>query len=594
MLVHYDPTLPLTLAGDASAYGIGAVISHILPDGSERPIAFASHSLSTSERNYAQLEKEALSLVFGVKKFHQYLYGRKFNLITDHKPLLAILGPKKGIPSLAAARLQRWAVLLSAYQYEIQFKSTQAHANADGLSRLPLLTDDDAPTISTRATTVFNISQIEALPITSTDIASATRKDKVLSKVYRYTKFGWPDQPIEALRPYQSRQQQLTVEGDCLMWGIRVIVPSKYRDHILQELHRDHPGMSKMKSIARSFIWWPGMDADIEHIAKSCSMCQQNKNAPSPAPLHPWTWPTKPWQRIHIDFAGPFLGTSFLVIVDAHSKWPEVFEMSSTSTAKTISTLRHLFATYGLPEQVVSDNGPQFTSEDFEIFMKNNGIKHIRCAPYHPSSNGAVERFNQTFKQALRATAKDGRTLAHRLDDFLLTYRSTPHSTTNRTPSSLFLKREIRTRLSLLHPDVTKRVVNKQADQVAQHDLHSKARSFDVGQPVMVRNLRPSGPKWVPGTILKQTGPLSFVVQVEHGLVWKRHSDQIHHTASKVTSQVTPTTITHEDSDVDAFISPAPPENDTVETTVPAHTADSTPTSRIYPSRVRTAPDRFM
>ena len=104
------------------------------------------------------------------------------------------------------------------------------------------------------------------------------------------------------------------------------------------------------------------------------------------------------------------------MIVDAHSKWPEVLEMPCTSAAKTITALRKLFASYGLPEQVVSDNGPQFTSEEFQSFMKNNGIKHIHCALYHPSSNGAIERFNLTFKQALKASAKDGRTLSHQLD----------------------------------------------------------------------------------------------------------------------------------------------------------------------------------
>ena len=170
VLMHYDPTLPLNLAPDTSAYGIGAVIFHVMPDGSERRIAYASCTLSTSEKNYAQLETEALSLIYGVKKFHQYLYGRKFNLITDHKPLTAILGPKKGIPSLAAACLQRWAILLSAYDY-IVFKPTQAHCNADGLSRLPL--PDEAPLIS-EDVAIYNVAQIHALPITFQAIKTAT------------------------------------------------------------------------------------------------------------------------------------------------------------------------------------------------------------------------------------------------------------------------------------------------------------------------------------------------------------------------------------------------------------------------------------
>ena len=115
ILAHFDPAVPLRLAGDASAYGIGAVLSHLYHDGTERPIAYASRTLTSSERNYTQLEKEALSLVFGIKKFHPYIYGREFQLLTDHKPLTTILGPKAGIPSLAAARLQRWALLLSSY-----------------------------------------------------------------------------------------------------------------------------------------------------------------------------------------------------------------------------------------------------------------------------------------------------------------------------------------------------------------------------------------------------------------------------------------------------------------------------------------------
>ena len=206
VLTHYDPNLLIALAADASAYGIGAVISHTYPDGSERPISFASRTLTSSERNYAQLEKEALSLVYGVKKFHQYLYGRHFTLVTDHKPLTAILGSKKGVPSLAAARLQCWALLLSAYSYDIQFKPTQSHGNADGFSRLPLNGQLIPSTLG--AASIFNIAQVQFLPVTFQQIKMETKQDPTLSSISSFVSNGWPNKITDDLKPYKVRQNE--------------------------------------------------------------------------------------------------------------------------------------------------------------------------------------------------------------------------------------------------------------------------------------------------------------------------------------------------------------------------------------------------
>ena len=175
--------------------------THFFPtSGSEHPIAYVSRSLTPSEQDYAKVEKEALALVFAVKKFHQYLYGRVFTLVTDHKPLLAILGPKKGIPSLAAARLQRWALLLSAYSYNIEYKPTGQHSNADALSRLPLPDTTSVPVSTVPA--FFNIGQIQSLPVTCDSVQRATRRDPVLSKVISYSKRGWPTTIPDTLKPY--------------------------------------------------------------------------------------------------------------------------------------------------------------------------------------------------------------------------------------------------------------------------------------------------------------------------------------------------------------------------------------------------------
>ena len=278
-----------------------------------------------------------------------------------------------------------------------------------------------------------------------------------------------------------------------------------------------------MKALARGVVWWPGMDVELESKVKTCGACQANRKSPPQAPLHPWEWPSKPWSRLHIDFAGPFLGRTFLIVVDAHSKWLEVTPVSSTSSQQVVRVLRNLFSTHGLPDVIVSDNGTAFTSVEFETFMKRNGIRHVRCAPYHPSSNGLAERAVQTFKEAMKKTKGD---IDVRIARFLFQYRITPHATTGQSPAFLLLRRQPRSALDLMVPDVGSRVRKSQERQKVNHDQGVKVRLFSVGDAVFVKNFSGS-PKWIPGRVIANRGPLSLVIQLDNGSKVNRHVDHV-------------------------------------------------------------------
>ncbi|UYV74269.1 K02A2.6-like, partial [Cordylochernes scorpioides] len=518
VLVPYDTTLPLCLATDASQIGVGAVLSHII-EGQERPIMFASRTLSGAEQNYSQIEKEALAIIYGVTKFHQFIYGRKFILITDHKPLVTILGPKSGIPTLSTSRLQRWALILSAYTYDIKFRRTQDHGNADLLSRFPVGCEEIP-----RLNNVYALSFVEELPITAEEIAKETEKDEVLSLAKFYTQQGWPEKVADHLRPYFQRKLELTVDGECLVWGMRVVIPPSLRIKMLNCLHETHSGMNKMKAVARSHFWWPNLDTQIEFLVNKCRSCQQSQDGPNKGKWQPWKWSTRPWQRIHIDFANKE-NINLLIVVDSHSKWIEAIPMRETTTRKTIEQLRRLFSSYGLPEELVSDNGPQFTGSEMKGFLEGNGIKQTLIPAYHPQSNGLAERAVRTIKTALdKNKRKIGDTIQDTLSKVLLAYRSTPHVTTGKTPSELFIGRALRTRVSLIHPSLASRVRDQQARQM-KYDRRTHLEEFQIDDLVWCKNFR-GGDKWIPGKIVGKKGTRVYTILI-HGQVKAYHRDQI-------------------------------------------------------------------
>ena len=221
------------------------------------------------------------------------------------------------------------------------------------------------------------------------------------------------------------------------------------------------------------------MDTEIEGVARECELCQQSYSLPSHAPMHLWVCPSAPWSRIHLDYAGPSAGQMFLVLVDAHSKWLEVFHVSAATSSETSHHLRTTFAQFGLPHTVMTDNESCFTSEEFEVFLAKNGVCHIKTAPYHPSSNGQAECAVQVFKNGYKKT-KEG-TISDRLARFLFLYRIAPHSTTGSSPAELMFGRNLRSRLDQVQPNVSEKVEAQQENQKSAHDNHAHNRPLEVG-----------------------------------------------------------------------------------------------------------------
>ncbi|KAJ0169591.1 hypothetical protein K1T71_014776 [Dendrolimus kikuchii] len=530
VLAHFNPRARVILTVDASPTGLGAVLSQIDVDGVERPVSFASRTLNKAEKNYAQIQKEATAIIFGVRRFHQYLYGRSepFILRTDHKPLLSIFGPHRGIPEVSANRLQRYALFLSAYNYTIEYIRSSENS-ADYLSRASIAIpqcvqagDKDGCIVEDRASYVnFVIDYM------------------LLKKVKSYILNGWPPKIRDTeLKPFFLCRYELAYENECIMRGHKIVIPTSLRKQILSELHKSHLGICKTKAEARSRFWFPDMDKAIEQMINSCKICIQLRPLPPRTGLAVWRFPPHPFFRIHIDFLGPIFNITYFVIVDAHTKWVEVYKMNSMSTSAVILRLEDFISRFGLPHTLVSDNGTAFISQEFKSFCDSNGISHVTSPAYHPASNGQAESYVKIVKKGIKSSILANKQSCNQqaaLLKYLFDYRNSVHSTTGSSPAQLVFGRKLRSRLDLLSGaspsssgSLADRVRHKQCLQSNKYRGTNK-QSFTPGDKVMFKKPQTNNINtWSTGTIMKRLGKVTYIIKDSlTSQLFKKHKNQL-------------------------------------------------------------------
>ena len=290
-----------------------------------------------------------------------------------------MFGPNTATLMLAANRLARWFLMLSQYNYTIEYRSTKQHGNADAFSRLPVGPDlsfdgdegdNDVDTVCT-----IRVINSQLQPHSRNQLKDATNRDQVFSEVKRYVREGWPqkiDNPdVQEFKKYAA---SLSVTDDCLINGNRVVIPEATQPQILDILHFGHFGMQRMKQLACSAVYWPHIDSQIEDTCRGCVPCAEHQNKPPEPANHPWMMHEKPWSRIHVDHSINFMGNNWLIVTDAYSKYPCIHQTSSTSTWATTTLLEEDFAHFGYPHIIVFDNATMLSSTEFQLWCHQRGV----------------------------------------------------------------------------------------------------------------------------------------------------------------------------------------------------------------------------
>ncbi|XP_035658200.1 uncharacterized protein K02A2.6-like [Branchiostoma floridae] len=533
-LQYYDREKPVILQVDASIKGVGAAL---IQDG--KPIAFASKALSPAETRYANIERELLAVVYGCEKFHTYLYGRSFEVESDHRPLEQI--NKKNLTK-APNRLQRLLLRLQSYDMSIRYKPGKEMLLADALSRL---SQHDKQEMDGLKVQIHHLVKVTSVKLER--IREETSEDEELQLLAQTVTQGWPEKRKETqaiIHEYWTIRDDISVEDGVLLAGSRMIIPKSMRAEVLEMIHQGHLGIEKCILRAKSAVYWPGMYKQIEKAVAACPTCQKHKNSQQKEEMMPTEIPSRPWQTVGMDL---FTTNDqwFLLLVDYYSKFPFVKSLANLKASTVTSSIRGIFAEQGIPAEVICDNGTQFTSQEFRQLANEYGFKITTSSPHYPKGHGFIERHVQTVKKTL-IKCKESRSDPNLA---MLAIRTTPIKPGMKSPAELLNGRKYKDILPTKVPppldqEETRAKLEK-AQQAAKQHYDTQAKNLPElakGQSIHVQD--PIRKTWSPGKVNdKATTPRSYVVETDAGRQLRRNRVHIRPTPEvKVPAATTPET----------------------------------------------------
>jgi hypothetical protein len=511
VLKFFDPQRKTKVSSDSSKDGLGAVLLQQYED-KWWPIVYASRSLTSAERNYAQIEKELLGIVFACDKFYEFVYGASVIAETDHKPLLSL--HKKSLCELTP-RLQRLMLRLRRYDLTLEYLPGKFLIIADTLSRAFQQGEDGGTDEEVKAHVDMIKSSMQVSDPMWDKLASSTSEDSTLKEVLNAVHNGW-ETSGRTLKPYYHMRADITEIDGVLVKGKKVIVPAALRQEMLTKLHEGHLGIEKCQARARQVLYWPGISRDIENLVKKCSVCQEFQSKQQKEPLQQHEVPQESWQKVGADLC-QMAGQHYLVVVDYRSNYPEIARLEDQTASCTIKHMKAILARHGLPKTVCTDNGPQFDCREFKLFAKEYGFQHDTSSPHYAQSNGKAESAVKIVKRLVNKARKKGE------DPYmaLLNYRATPLKH-GKSPAEICMGRQINTKLPS---------VKKHLDAKIQHVPSAKSKGYyDKGAKTLPKitegnivRLWADG-KWTrKAKVLHEVAPNSYLVLTEEGRVLRRN-----------------------------------------------------------------------